>query len=35
MTGFIPRSDGELDAWLSNFVTYANANLANLGPVPA
>jgi hypothetical protein len=30
---FLPRADAELVVWMTNFVTYANANLANLGLV--
>lgn len=30
---YIPRGDAEFNGWLSNFVTYANANLAALGLV--
>ena len=30
---YIPRGDAEFSAWLDNFVTYANANLAGLGLV--
>jgi hypothetical protein len=30
-TDFIPRPDADFNAWQVNFVTYANANLANLG----
>ncbi|MEW6743901.1 MAG: hypothetical protein AB1486_14200 [Planctomycetota bacterium] len=29
---FIPRGDVEFKGWLANFVTCANANLADLGP---
>ena len=28
---YIPRGDADFNAWQANFVTYANANLANLG----
>ena len=28
---YIPHGDDEFNAWQANFVTYANANLANLG----
>ena len=31
---YIPRGDDEFNAWQANFVTYANANLANLGLAP-
>ncbi len=31
---YIPRSDGEFDAWQANFVTYASANAAALGLDP-
>ena len=30
---YIPRGDADFNAWQANFVTYANANLANLGLV--
>ena len=30
---YIPRGDDAFNAWQANFVTYANANLANLGLV--
>jgi hypothetical protein len=30
---YIPDRDGDFDSWVSNFVAYANANLANLGLV--
>ncbi len=30
---YIPGPDGDFDAWVANFVTYANANLAALGLV--
>ena len=30
---YIPRGDAELNGWLANFVTCANANLAGLGLV--
>ncbi|MEK7710360.1 MAG: hypothetical protein AAB341_00555 [Planctomycetota bacterium] len=30
---YIPRGDAEFNAWQANFVTYANANLVNLGLV--
>lgn len=30
---YIPRGDAEFNGWLANFVTYANANLLNLGLV--
>ena len=28
---YVPRGDADFNAWQANFVTYANANLANLG----
>ena len=28
MADYIPGGDAEFNAWLDNFVTYANANLA-------
>ena len=28
---FVPTADGEFDAWLANFVAFANTNLAKLG----
>ncbi|MCK4659670.1 MAG: hypothetical protein KAV82_09145 [Phycisphaerae bacterium] len=31
MADYIPGGDAAFNAWLDNFVTYANANLANLG----
>jgi hypothetical protein len=31
MPDYIPSSDGDYSAWLQNFLTYANANLAALG----
>jgi hypothetical protein len=31
MADFIPNSDADFNAWQLNFVTYANANLLNLG----
>ena len=34
-TGYIPRSDTGLQAWLANFVAYANAHLVDLGLDPA
>jgi hypothetical protein len=34
-TDFIPSTDADLSAWLKNFITYANANLAVLGLVAA
>ena len=33
MSGYIPRGDAEFNAMLDNFVTYAGANLSNLGLV--
>ena len=33
MADYIPGGDAALNAWLDNFVTYATANLANLGLV--
>jgi hypothetical protein len=33
MADFLPDNDAELVAWTTNFVTYANANLAALGLV--
>jgi hypothetical protein len=30
---YTPRGDAEFNAWLANFVTYANANLAGVGLV--
>ena len=30
---YIPRGDADFNAWQANFVTYANANLADLGLV--
>ena len=30
---YIPHGDADFNAWQANFVTYANANLANLGLV--
>ncbi len=35
MADYIPGGDAEFNAWLGNFVTYASANLANLGLVAA
>ena len=35
MPDYIPGGDAEFNAWLGNFVTYANANLAGLGLVAA
>ncbi len=35
MADYIPGPDASFNAWLANFVTYANANLANLGLVAA
>ena len=34
-TDYIPRPDADYNAWIANFVTYANANLAGLGLVAA
>jgi len=34
MPDYIPRSDTEFQAWLANFVTYANAHVADLGLAP-
>lgn len=31
MPDYIPSADAEFDSWLANFVTYASANLADLG----
>lgn len=31
---YIPRSDTEFQAWVENFVTYANTHLADLGITP-
>jgi|GEM_PF-4504562 len=33
MPDYLPAQDAELIAWMTNFVTYANANLAALGLV--
>ncbi len=33
MPDYIPGGDAEFGAWLGNFVTYANTNLAALGLV--
>lgn len=33
MADYIPAPDAEFNAWQTNFVTYANANLAALGLV--
>ena len=33
MADYIPGGDAAFNAWLDNFVTYATANLANLGLV--
>lgn len=33
MPDYIPAVDASFDAWQQNFVTYANANLAAVGPV--
>ena len=35
MADYIPGPDANFQAWQSNFVTYANANLAALGLVAA
>ena len=35
MADYLPRSDSEFRAWVTTFVTYANANLATLGLVAA
>lgn len=35
MPDYLPLSDAELVAWMTNFVTYAAANLAALGLTPA
>ena len=35
MADYIPGPDGSFQAWQSNFVTYANANLAALGLIAA
>lgn len=34
-TDYLPKPDADYQAWLTNFVTYANANLAALGLVAA
>ena len=34
-TDYIPTADADFSAWLNNFITYANANLAALGLVAA
>jgi hypothetical protein len=31
MADYLPGPDADYQAWVSNFVTYANANLAALG----
>jgi len=31
---YIPGSDTEFQIWVDNFVTYANAHLADLGIIP-
>ena len=31
---YIPRPDGDFDAWQANFITYASANAAALGLDP-
>jgi hypothetical protein len=33
MSDYLPRTDADFSDWLHNFVTYANANLADLGLV--
>lgn len=33
MPDYIPAPDAEFNAWQTNFVAYANANLAGLGLV--
>jgi hypothetical protein len=33
MADYIRVSDAELNAWQQNFISYANANFAGLGPV--
>jgi len=35
MSDYLPRTDGDFNAWQVNFLTYANANLAALGLVAA
>ncbi len=35
MADYIPAPDGDFNSWQENFVTYANANLVNLGLLPA
>lgn len=35
MSDYIPRPDGDFDMWQKNFVTYAAANAAALGLLPA
>jgi hypothetical protein len=35
MSDYLPRTDADFSDWLHNFVTYANANLADLGLVAA
>ena len=35
MADYIPGPDADFNVWQSNFVTYANANLAALGLVAA
>ena len=35
MADYMPGPDADFNAWQSNFVTYANANLAALGLVAA
>jgi len=34
MPDYIPGSDNDFQAWAANFVTYANAHLAELGIGP-
>ncbi len=33
--GYIPRNDAEFVAWMNNFLSVLNANLANFGLVVA
>ena len=33
MADYLPGPDADYQAWVTNFVTYANANLAALGLV--
>lgn len=35
MADYLPGPDADYQAWVTNFVTYANANLAALGLVAA